>query len=346
MPTSKRILFPICCAAAAVAVLLAYANHFHNSFHFDDWHTIENNIYIRDLKNIPAIFGSAETFSSLPSNQSYRPVVTTTLALDYRIGHGLDLVAFHADSFALFALQCVLMFFLFRRILDSAREHESNRWVALFATAWYALHAANAETVNYIISRSDILSTLGVVAALLLYVAWGGARRRYLYLVPAALAVLAKESGAMFAPLLFLYVGLIERQFSVRELVRPRNFRQVLMRTLPAFLVCGAAVALSLKMSTSWVTGGTSRIAYLITQPFVMMHYFFTFFLPLIPTSSLVPFSEVMNDHRVYFPFVGLVLAVCWTAALAIERTQWAPSLRRAAATAVALLVLVGHAAG
>ncbi len=403
MPTWKRLLFPTCCAAVALAVALAYANHFHNSFHFDDWHTIENNLYIRDLRNVPAFFRSATTFSSLPSNQSYRPLVTTTLALDYRIGGGLDPLAFHADSFALFAIQCVLMFFLFRRILDSAREHQGNRWVALFGTAWYALHAANAETVNYVISRSDILSTLGVVAALQLYAASERARRLHLYLVPAALGVLAKEAGAMFAPLLFLYVGLIERQLSLRELVRPRNFGQVLLRTLPAFVVCGAAVVLSLKMATSWIPGGTSRIDYLITQPFVILHYFLTFFLPfnltadtdwklitnpfddrvilgvafvatlavvavrasrtrearpiafcilwffvaLLPTSSLLPFSEVMNDHRLYFPFVGLVLAVCWTAVLAIERTQsWARPLRRAAAVALALLVLVGHAAG
>lgn len=403
MPTWKRLLFPTCCAAAALAVALAYANHFHNSFHFDDWHTIENNLYIRDLKNVPLFFRSAATFSSLPPNQSYRPLITTTLALDYRIGRGLDPVAFHADSFALFGIQCVLMFFLFRRILDSAREQEGNRWVALFGTAWYALHAANAETVNYILARTDILSTLGVVAGLQLYGASERARQLHLYLVPAALSVFAKEAGAMFAPLLFLYVGLIERQLSLRELVRPRKFGQVLLRTLPAFLVCGAVLVLSLKMATSWVPGGTSRIGYLVTQPFVMLHYFLTFFLPfnlsadtdwklitnpfddrvilgvafvaalvvvavhasrtrearpiafgilwffvaLLPTSSLVPLAEVMNDHRLYFPFVGLVLAVCWTAALAIERTQsWVQPLGRAAAVAVALLVLVVHAAG
>src|SRR5260370_6645784 len=286
MPPWKRLLFPTSCAAVALAVVLAYAHHFTNSFRLDDWHGIENNLYIRDLKNVPTFFRSAATFSSLPSNQSYRPLVTTTLAVDYRIAGGLNPPAFHADSFALFAIQCVLMFFLFRRILDSARESQGNRWVALFGTAWYALHAANAETVNYIISRSDILSTLGVVAALQLYAASERARRWHLYLVPAALGVFAKEAAAMFAPLLFFYIGLIERQFSLRELARLRNFGSVLLRTLPAFLVCGAAAVLSLKMAISAVSGDRSRIDYLVTPPLLMLHSFLPSFLPFNITAD------------------------------------------------------------
>ena len=66
------------CLAAAVAITLAYANHFRNSFHFDDSHTVESNLFIRDLRNVPRFFTDVRTFSSLPPNQSYRPVVTTT----------------------------------------------------------------------------------------------------------------------------------------------------------------------------------------------------------------------------------------------------------------------------
>jgi len=182
----RRLVFLGCCAAAALAVLIAYSNHFHNAFHFDDAHTIENNLYIRDLKNLPFFFRSAAAFSSLPANQSYRPLVTTTLAIDYRLAGRLDPFRFHVTNFSLFAAQCVLLYFLYRRLLDDAEPRAANRWIALFAAAWYGLHAAHAETVNYVISRTDILSTLGVVGALLLYVASPRARRLHLYLLPAA----------------------------------------------------------------------------------------------------------------------------------------------------------------
>ena len=34
----------------------------------------------------------------------------------------------------------------------------------------------------------------------------------------------------------------------------------------------------------------------------------------------MMPLAEVMNDHRMYLPFVGLALAVVWAARLAIFR--------------------------
>jgi tetratricopeptide (TPR) repeat protein len=36
------------------------------------------------------------------------------------------------------------------------------------------------------------------------------------------------------------------------------------------------------------------------------------FLFALVPTSSFIPLSEVTNDHRVFFPYVGLVLAITW----------------------------------
>src|SRR5207302_4312131 len=88
-------------ALLSLLLLAAFANHFHNSFHFDDAHTIVNNAAIQSLKNIPRFFTDARTFSSLPSNQSYRPLVSTLLAIDYRIG-GLNPLAYHLSIFALF----------------------------------------------------------------------------------------------------------------------------------------------------------------------------------------------------------------------------------------------------
>ena len=53
-------------ALVLVGLIAAYSNHFHNSFHFDDAHTIETNASIRELRNIPLFFHDATTFSSLP----------------------------------------------------------------------------------------------------------------------------------------------------------------------------------------------------------------------------------------------------------------------------------------
>jgi hypothetical protein len=101
-----------------VGPVAAYANHFHNSFHFDDAHTIENNASIRELRNIPLFFRDATTFSSLPSNQSYRPVVSTLLAIDYRLGGGLQPFWFHLSIFARFVALTLVLAFVVHRLLD------------------------------------------------------------------------------------------------------------------------------------------------------------------------------------------------------------------------------------
>jgi len=261
------------CAAIALAATLAYANHFGNSFHFDDSHTVESNLFIRDLRNLPKFFVDARTFSSLPANQGYRPVVTATLAVDYALS-GTNPLAFHLDAFCWFLIECLLLAALLRRILAADLP-------ALFGAALFALHPANAETVNYVAARSDVMSGLGAIACIWLWTASPRARRWHLYLIPALVGVLAKVQGAMAAPLLFLYIGLIEQRRSLRELLQPRTLWPALRPALPAFFACGAAAVLTVRMTPGWSPGGSSLFHYVLTQPWVALHYLCMFLLPI-----------------------------------------------------------------
>src|SRR6266513_2077484 len=159
------------CVLLAVVLLATYANHFYNSFHFDDAHTIVNNASIRELRNIPIFFRHAMTFSSLPSNQSYRPLVSTLLAIDFRLG-GIQPFWFHVSILALFVALTLLVAVVIYRLLQGAGISSTNRWIALAAAAWYGLHPANADTVNYIIASSEVISTLGVIASFAVYLAF------------------------------------------------------------------------------------------------------------------------------------------------------------------------------
>lgn len=317
-------LYPLACVLALALLGAAYSNHFRNDFHFDDFHTVNNNLYIRDLANIPLFFQRPSTFSSLPSNQSYRPLVTTTLAIDYRLAGGLNPVMFHITSFALFVLECVVLLVLYRRIMERARPHPWNRWLALFAAAWYALHTANAETVNYIIARSDLLSTLCVVLALWLFSSGGRARRWHLYLIPAAAAVFAKEQGAMVVPILFLYAALFERELSLRDLLRPRHVAAVLRDTWPCFVLCTAILVIGMRLSTTFSPGG-SRWPYLLAQPFVLVRYVFAFVIPL-NLSADTDWQPMNNpfDERVFVGVVFIAGAI-WAAAKTSLRRETRP---------------------
>ena len=134
----------------ALATLAAYANDFENGFHFDDFHAVSNNLFIRDLHNIPRFFADAVYFSTLPDHRMYRPVVSSSLALDYRLGGGLKPFWFQLSTFTWYVVQVILVCFLFRHIMDSASPHRYN----LRAALCYGLHPVNAETVNYVIQRN------------------------------------------------------------------------------------------------------------------------------------------------------------------------------------------------
>jgi tetratricopeptide (TPR) repeat protein len=72
------------------------------------------------------------------------------------------------------------------------------------------------------------------------------------------------------------------------------------------------------------------------------------FFLALLPT-SVMPLAEVANDHRMFFPFVGLALAVFWSLRLLLFRQTAGLTVKSVwvrGATVALLLALAAEAAG
>lgn len=354
----NRTSFVSACAAAIVLIAAAYANSLGNSFHFDDSHVIESNRYLRSLEFVPLYFTDAHTFSSLPQNATYRPLVTLSLALDYARTHSLDPHPFHVTQIALLLITGVLLVLFFERFLGA--------WLALLTATLFCVHTANTETMNLISARSELISAIGLLASFVLYQRSSLARRTLLYLVPLAIGALAKAPVVVFAPLLYAYATLIE------DLPRRRALRIALP---PLVLGIALLVFLNRMNAPEWTSGGGSKWHYAITQPFVWLHYFRLFFLPigltadtdwtsfphwydtramagylfvaalfwfavrmsrtsetrpaafgiawfaiaLAPTSSIFPLAEVANEHRVFFAYIGLAAAVVALLALKLE---------------------------
>ncbi len=382
-----------------LAIFVAYGNSFGNTFHFDDFHTVVDNPAIRSLRNVPHFFTDTTTFSVLPANRTYRPVVSTMLAFDYAMGHGYEPFWFHLSTFVLFLGLVVLLVELFRLLFDKTEPGSVNLWLALFAAAWYGLHPAIAETVNYIIQRGDLYCTLGCVAAVYLFARYPERRRYAVYLLPFALALLSKPPAAVFPLLLLLYVYFFETDDG-RQVAR---WRKAGIASLPAIAVTVTLLWLQSAMTPkSYVPGIISAADYRLTQPYVWLRYTAALFLPIhlnvdtdlspfsslnlpavvgivfvlailaaialtvrqrrlypiaygllwflitqLPT-SLYPLSEVENDHRMFFSFVGLILAFVWAGWLVAQRV-FDPEQRqflRPATMAVAVAVLMAYGYG
>ncbi len=395
--------FPILLAAlGSLALLLAaYANVFGNALHFDDNHVVVDNLFIRNLANAGWFFTDVRTTSALPQNQAYRPLVTLSLAIDYRLGGGLSPRAFHLDQLFLLVLLGVGLFFFYDRVMDRASPSPLNRYLALFAATLFCMHTVNTETMNLMHARSEIVSALGIVCGFLVYLGAPRLRRLQIHLVPMAIGALAKTPAVLLAPLLFVWELLVpgpEQPHATRTFAS--RLKSALRATAPAF-VAAAALFWFVEKAMAPPTldyGGGNRIAYARTQVWVWFHYLRLFVLPvglsadtdlklipawydtrvlagacvlvaltwlalrcartprawpvtfglawfaigLLPTSSVIPLAEPLNEHRVFLPYIGLVLSAVWGTRLLLEGR-----VRRAGViVGVCLAILAGHAVG
>ena len=75
------------------------------------------------------------------------------------------------------------------------------------------------------------------------------------------------------------------------------------------------------------------------------------FGLALLPASSIFPLAEVANEHRVFFPYIGLTLAVVWGLALLAQRwfdtrPRVRPAIGPSRRRGPALVAVAGNAVG
>ena len=98
--------------AVGLSAVLVYLNAFGHDFVLDDTRIIRDNVRIRSLANIPALFASSYWGQS-GTNALYRPLVLATYAVNYAI-HGLSTSGYTAVNVALHAAVSLLLFALVR----------------------------------------------------------------------------------------------------------------------------------------------------------------------------------------------------------------------------------------
>src|SRR5262245_37980695 len=113
-PPASRQHFWILAAGVAVLAILVHANALGNGFVFDDLPIIRDNPRIRDLAQVPALYG--EDYWGMWGEQGlYRPFVLTTYALNYAVGK-LEPRGYIAVNLVLHALASVLVLGLARSL--------------------------------------------------------------------------------------------------------------------------------------------------------------------------------------------------------------------------------------
>ena len=180
--------------------ILVYFNSLENSFHYDDEHSIQNNIHLRALGNIPTFFVDPATFSRDADKGMYRPLLLLTYALNYAWG-GYEVLGYHVVNLFLHALNACLVWWLVCAMHD-------RREVALLAGLLFALHPLGSEPVNYISSRSESLAAVFYLLGMAAFISGGHQQKgRILALswVALALGLLSKSTVITLPAVLLIY---------------------------------------------------------------------------------------------------------------------------------------------
>ena len=123
--------------------------------------TITGNPWIRNLAKCAALLHRRPSHSAcFPRRQTLPSVLSASLALDYRLGGGLNPLWFHLSTFVWYVVQLSLMYLLFIKVLNLISRNRETNYVATLAVAWYGLHPVNAETINYVVQRGDLTRRL------------------------------------------------------------------------------------------------------------------------------------------------------------------------------------------
>lgn len=358
--------------ALALVTFVCYYSSLNNSFHYDDSHSIIRNHHIRELSAVPSFFVDSGTFSNQASMAMYRPLLQSSYAVNHALG-GYQVVGYRLVNLLAHAL-CVLVLFAFVRRLGLFGIQ------AWFIAAVFAVHPINSQLVNYISSRSELFSVLGVMGALYVH---RFNRSRWTAGVLYAVALLCKSAAVGFLPLVFFlelargtelkrvvrlalpYAGLTVSYLvlisiegflprSLGQDVRPMD-EQIYTQTkaLVYYLkLVAMPIGLSVEHAFSEATNLTDGTVFSSALLLVTVVALVIKSVHTLPTASLgvmwffaglsltflFPLNVLVSEHRLYLPFIGLLVLLSGV----VRRTHIRAPVNAVLAIAM-LLMCVSH---
>ncbi|MDD5085168.1 MAG: tetratricopeptide repeat protein [Candidatus Omnitrophica bacterium] len=163
-PAVFRIPTLIILLALAALGFLIYSNTLRSSFQFDDVPAIVDDYFIRDIRDVGAIWDAFNT----------RFLVGYSLALNYAIGK-LDILGYHLFNIGVHILNSLLVFFLVTLSFKTPAMKDSllvpqRSLVAFFAALVFVAHPIQTQAVTYIWQRAASVATFFYLISLVLYV--------------------------------------------------------------------------------------------------------------------------------------------------------------------------------
>ena len=268
--TSSPVSPPFACGALLVAATLAaYANTFAVPFVFDDVAAITQNPSLAHF--------STALFPPDDLSVSGRPLANLSFALNYAIS-GDSVWSYHALHLALHVANTLLLFALLRRTLSGGRSLLAGDSVPFTAALLWALHPLQTAAVTYVMQRTELLVSLGVLGTLSAFARatipppGSGANRWLTLSVIACLLGMASKEVMVSAPLLVLCYDRTFVAGSFRAALRQRP-RYYLALAAPWLLLAGLVLGTENRGASAGFNSALPWSDYALTQLSAVPHY-------------------------------------------------------------------------
>jgi len=228
--------------AIAMLAIAASITGIVNQFTYDDRYIVEMNPLMKSLAGWWRTFG-ASYWPKDWGGDGYRPLTILAFKIEYALGSGSPF-AFHAANIAFYAIACVFVYGLARRVF--APEHH---WAAWVAAALFAVHPTHVEAVAGVVGQSELLVGIALLAATLLYL---GDRQRGPLRPSTAAWIAALYALGCFAKEHAIVLPGLLAAVEVILLADREPMRERIARLRPFYLVL-VLVAVSFVAVRSWV---------------------------------------------------------------------------------------------
>jgi protein O-mannosyl-transferase len=187
---------------------VVYGNSILNGYASDDGMVVVDNKFtlrgfggIKDLLTHDAFVGAVGVDGEqLVSGGRYRPLSFVSLAIEVQL-FGLNPAVSHFINVLLFALTCVLLYYLLSSLLHKPRDAPFYYKIAFVASVLFAAHPIHTEVVANIKGRDEIMSLLFALLATYAGLAYVQSQHiKYLAMGAVAyfMAIMSKENAITF----------------------------------------------------------------------------------------------------------------------------------------------------
>jgi len=306
--------------AVTIATVLAYARTLSFEFVWDDVLLVARSQRLREWSSLPTVLASHFWSEVHEGSHYYRPLVSLSYFLDLH-AWGLDPLGFHLTNLLAHLATALAVLVLARRLTG-------NLFAASIAGVAFALHPIHTESVTFISGRTDVLSTLLFLLALLGYARWrdGGSPLTLAgSLGTFFLALTAKEVAVTLPLILVLWDLLVASPDAAAKADVDVPRYRPLVRAAGRYSAYGAVIGLYLVIRMLSLGAlvesdpgvwGSLLTRFLTTTKIVASYAWMAF----------VPFPA--NAHYVIVPVVALPPAAWWGAAaflaVLVAATAWA----------------------